>query len=108
MAVIVIALGVTALPTLASAQTASLEDFKRADGITGCVGIPYPDLSSKCQDTMVDQKEQCRDYSCQGDKVPSIKRLLDDADAKKKAVAEQESQLRAEEHVPDCPSPNVG
>ena len=97
MAAIVIALGATALPTRASAQTATLDDFKRADGVTGCVGIPYPDLSRKCQDTMVDQKEQCSDYSCQGDKVPSIKRLLDDADAKKKVVAEQERQLKDEE-----------
>ena len=48
-----------------------LENWKRADGVTGCAGIPYMDLARKCMDTMVDVNEICKEVKWSCDDVAS-------------------------------------
>jgi len=63
-----------------------LEDWKRADEVKGCAGIPYMELARKCMDTMVEVGEICKEvkWSCAGGDIPSLKGNEDEAANRKK------------------------
>jgi hypothetical protein len=82
---------------LALAQ--SLDDFKRADGVKGCPGIPYPELARRCMDTMVDVNESCKlvKWSCRDGNLQSIRTNTQIAQDLARDIESKENALRTEE-----------
>ena len=82
---------------LALAQ--SLDDFKRADGVKGCPGIPYPELARPCMDTMVDVNESCKvvKWSCRDGNLQSIRTNTQIAQDIARDIESKENALRTEE-----------
>jgi hypothetical protein len=77
----------------------SLSDFKRADGVEGCPGIPYPELARRCMDTMVDVHESCKvvKWSCRDGNLQSIRTNTQMAQDIAKDIESKENALRTEE-----------
>jgi len=86
------------------APAQSLDDFKRADGVKGCPGIPYPELARRCMDTMVDVHESCKvvKWSCRDGSLQSIRTntqiaqdIARDIETKENALTTEETNLES-------------
>ncbi|HEX4770892.1 MAG TPA: hypothetical protein VH351_08695 [Bryobacteraceae bacterium] len=71
----------------------SLDDWKRAEAVTGCAGIPYQELARRCMDTMTDVHDG-KNWAC--DDVPSLKGNEDEAANRNKRADELEQKLSSE------------
>jgi hypothetical protein len=102
-AILLIGLGAIFIPA-ARADDPTLDDWKRAESVEGCAGIPYQELARKCMDTMVDVAEACKAVKWSCDDVPSLKGNEETAanrnkradDLERKLSSETDEQLRKE------------
>jgi hypothetical protein len=90
---------ISSVASEAVAVAQSLDDFKRADGVKGCPGIPYPELARRCMDTMVDVNESCKvvKWSCRDGNLQSIRTNTQMAQDIARDIENKENALRTEE-----------
>jgi hypothetical protein len=80
----------------ALADDPTLDDWKRAEAVDGCAGIPYQELARKCMDAMVDLPGACKEAQWSCDSISSLKGTEEDAVFRKRRADDLQGKLSSE------------
>ena len=93
-------IGVLALGAAAAAASATLNDFKNADGKKGCESIPYEGIRDTCNRKSEAVKEWCkntsRKISCDDLDPAGLAKQIENVKAKISALKRQRDELSSE------------
>ena len=94
-AILLIGVAALCIPAV-RADDPTLDDWKRAESVDGCVGIPYQELARKCMDTTVDLEEACKEGKWSCNSISDLKGTEEDAVFRKKRADDLEGKLSSE------------